>query len=541
MLWSKQYYFFDLNMWLEEHGAAALKPAVRRIRNSAWGHMVNEEIVSMPDKWEYPWYAAWDLAFHAIALSTVDLDYAKQQLDLMLQHFYQHPSGQIPAYEWNFSDVNPPVHAWAAIFLHRTEQALHGEGDLEFLERTFSKLMLNFGWWLNRCDRTGNNLFEGGFLGLDNVGVFDRNAPVPGGGYLEQADSTAWVCLFCQNMLEIGIELAAHDPVYQDLTASFVDQFLFIARAMNCRGSDGMWDEEDGFYYDILRLPDGSATRLKVRSIVGLLPMCATTAIEAWQRQRIPRLLETVRERLQQMPELMDSIHPTGPGHYGVAERGIVSLVDENKLRRIMSRMLDENEFLSPYGIRALSRYHQDHPFVFSVQGREYKVKYLPAESDNEIFGGNSNWRGPIWVPLNAMLIRALMQFYSYYGDSFKIECPTGSGRTMNLFEVSKELADRLKRIFLRNESGRRPVFGGVDKFQTDPNWRDYLLFYEYFHGDNGAGIGASHQTGWTGLVAKMLEVFGYLDAKKLLAEGRKAAFRHTEDNPQRTHVQVKG
>ena len=540
MLWSKQYYFFDLNMWLEEHGAAALKPAVRRIRNSAWGHMVNEEIVSMPDKWEYPWYAAWDLAFHAIALSTVDLDYAKQQLDLMLQHFYQHPTGQIPAYEWNFSDVNPPVHAWAAIFLHRTEQALHGEGDLEFLERTFSKLMLNFGWWLNRLDRTGNNLFEGGFLGLDNVGVFDRNAPMPEGGYLEQADSTAWVCLFCQNMLEIGIELAAHDPVYQDLTASFVDQFLFIARAMNCRGNDGMWDEEDGFYYDILRLPDGSATRIKVRSIVGLLPMCATTAIEAWQRQRIPRLIDTIRERLRQIPELLESIHPTGPGHYGVAERGIVSLVNENKLRRIMSRMLDENEFLSPYGIRALSRYHQDHPYVFSVQGREYKVKYLPAESDNEIFGGNSNWRGPIWAPLNAMLIRALLQFYSYYGDSFKIECPTGSGRMMNLFEVSKDLADRLARIFLRNESGRRPVFGGVDKFQTDPNWRDYLLFYEYFHGDNGAGIGASHQTGWTGLVAKMLEVFGYLDGKKLLAEGRSAAFAHPEASPERTHVQVK-
>jgi hypothetical protein len=389
-------------------------------------------------------------------------------------------------------------------------------------------------------DRTGNNLFEGGFLGLDNVGVFDRNAPIPGGGYLEQADSTAWVCLFCQNMLEIGIELAAHDPVYQDLTASFVDQFLFIARAMNCRGNDGMWDEEDGFYYDILRLPDGSATRIKVRSIVGLLPMCATTAIEAWQRQRIPRLIDTIRGRLCQMPELLESIHPTGPGHYGVAERGIISLVDENKLRRIMSRMLDENEFLSPYGIRALSRYHQDHPYVFSVQDREYKVKYLPAESDNEIFGGNSNWRGPIWAPLNAMLIRALTQFYTYYGDSFKIECPTGSGRMMNLFEVSKELSDRLARIFLRNESGRRPVFGGVEKFQTDPNWRDYLLFYEYFHGDNGAGIGASHQTGWTGLVAKMLEVFGYLDAKTLLAEGRRAAFPHQHANLERTHVQVK-
>jgi hypothetical protein len=341
-------------------------------------------------------------------------------------------------------------------------------------------------------------------------------------------------------MLEIGIELAAHDPVYQDLTASFVDQFLLIARAMNQMGSDGMWDEEDGFYYDILRLPDGSSTRLKVRSIVGLLPMCATTAIEAWQRERIPRLLEVIRERLRQMPELMETIHPTGPGHYGVAQRGIISLVDQTKLRRILSRMLDENEFLSPYGIRALSRFHQDHPYVFSVQDREYKVKYLPAESDNEIFGGNSNWRGPIWAPLNAMLIRALMQFYTYYGESFKIECPTGSGKMMTLFEVSKDLAGRLARIFLRNESGRRPVFGGVDKFQNDPNWRDYLLFYEYFHGDNGAGIGASHQTGWTGLVAKMLEVYGYLDPERLLAEGRRAAYRDTEDNVEQTLVQAK-
>jgi hypothetical protein len=537
MLWSKQYYFFDLNWWLEEHGAAALKPAVRQIRNSAWGHMINEQIVSMPDKWEYPWYASWDLAFHAIALSTVDIDFAKDQLDLMLQPFYQHPTGQIPAYEWNFGDANPPVHAWAAIFLYRTEQALHGEGDIEFLEHAYGKLMLNFGWWVNRLDRHGRNLFEGGFLGLDNIGVFDRNAPLPTGGYLEQADSTAWVCLFCQSMLEIGIELAAHDPVYQDLTATFVDQFLWIAHAMNHIGGDGMWDEEDGFYYDILRLPDGSATRLKVRSIVGLLPMCATTAIEAWQRQRIPRLLEVIGERVRQKPELLNTIHPTGPGHFGVADRGIVALVDQKKLRRILSRMLDENEFLSPYGIRALSRYHLDHPFVFSVQGREYKVQYLPAESDTAMFGGNSNWRGPIWAPLNAILIRALMQFYTYYGDDFKVECPTGSGNWMTLFEVSKELADRLARIFLVNDSGRRPVFGGAKKLQTDPNWRDYLLFYEYFHGDNGAGIGASHQTGWTGLVAKMFEIFGQLDPKRLLQEGRRALFTQPEEKPEESLV----
>jgi hypothetical protein len=422
------------------------------------------------------------------------------------------------------------VHAWAAIFLHRTEQALHGQGDLEFLERVFGKLMLNFGWWVNRVDSGGRNLFEGGFLGMDNIGVFDRSAPLPTGGYLEQADGTAWMCLFCQNMLEIGIELAAHDPTYEDLAAKFIDQFLWIAHAMNRVGNDGMWDDEDGFYYDVLRLPDGRARRLKVRSMVGLLPLCATTAIEAWQRERVPRLLEVMRERRRQMPGLFDSIHPTGPGHLGVADRGIIALVDKDKLRRILSRMLDENEFLSPYGIRALSRYHAEHPYVFSVQGQEYRVQYTPAESDTAMFGGNRNWRGPIWAPLNAMLIRALLQFYTYYGDNFKVECPTGSGNWMNLFEVSKEIADRLARIFLRDGSGRRPIFGGADKFQNDPHWRDYLLFYECFHGDNGAGIGASHQTGWTGLVAKMIEVFGFLDPKKYLEEGRRAVFHRDEE-----------
>jgi len=525
MLWSKQYFYFDVDKWLTEHGQDPMKPGGRFIRNSEWFHMINKHVISMPDKWEYPWYAAWDLAFHTIALSTVDADFAKEQLDLMLQEFFIHPTGQIPAYEWNFSDVNPPVHAWATIFLYRTEQAVTGKGDLEFLKRSFAKLMLNFSWWVNRKDRFGKNLFEGGFLGLDNIGVFDRSAPLPTGGHLEQADGTAWVSMFCQNMLEIAVELAAHDSFYEDMAVKFADHFLWIAHAMNQTGPEGMWDEEDGFYYDVLRLPDGNARRLKVRSMVGLLPLCATTVIEPWQRERVPRAASILLERLQRMPELRESIHPTGPGHLGFAGRGIAALVNPDRLRRILTRMLDENEFLSAYGIRALSRYHADHPYVVQVQGQEYRVNYLPAESDTGMFGGNSNWRGPIWMPVNALLIRGLLSFYLYYGDNFKIECPTGSGKLMNLFEVAREIANRLERIFLRDKSGRRPVFGGTEKFQTDSNWKDYILFYEYFHGDNGAGLGASHQTGWTGVVAKMIELFGRLDAHQLLDAGKSGGF----------------
>ena len=470
MLWSKQYFYFDVDKWLTEHGQDPMKPGGRLIRNSEWFHMINKHVISMPDKWEYPWYASWDLAFHTIALSTVDADFAKEQLDLMLQEFFIHPTGQIPAYEWNFSDVNPPVHAWATIFLYRTEQALTGKGDLEFLKRSFAKLVLNFSWWVNRKDRFGKNLFEGGFLGLDNIGVFDRSAPLPTGGHLEQADGTAWVSMFCQNMLEIAVELAAHDSFYEDMAVKFADHFLWIAHAMNQTGPEGMWDEEDGFYYDVLRLPDGNARRLKVRSMVGLLPLCATTVIEPWQRERVPRAASILHERLQRMPELRESIHPTGPGHQGYAARGIAALVNPDRLRRILTRMLDENEFLSAYGIRALSRYHADHPYVVQVQGQEYRVNYLPAESDTGMFGGNSNWRGPIWMPVNALLIRGLLSFYLYYGDNFKIECPTGSGKLMNLFEVAREIANRLERIFLRDKSGRRPVFGGTEKFQTDSN-----------------------------------------------------------------------
>jgi len=525
MLWSKQFYYFDGDKWLEEHNADPFSARSREVRNKNWFHMINDDIISMPDKWEYPWYAAWDLAFHTIALALADLDFAKQQLTLMLDSLYLHPSGQIPAYEWNFSDVNPPVHAWATLFIYNSEKMQRGQGDIAFLKRAFNQLVLNFTWWMNRKDRFGKNVFEGGFLGLDNIGVFDRSAPLPTGGNLEQADGTAWMALFSQNMAEIALELATHDSSFDPFVIKFVEHFAWIAAAINRPGQEGLWDEEDGFYYDLLRLPDGSSTRLKVRSMVGLLPLCAITVVEKYQRESSPAGLARFRDRMESMPELAASMHPTGPGHFGVEERGIMALVNPDNLRRILARMLDENEFLSPYGIRALSRYHAEHPYVFNVHGQEYRVNYLPAESDTGMFGGNSNWRGPIWMPVNGLIIRALLQFYLYYGDNFKVECPTGSGRMMNLFEVAHEISRRLESIFLRNQQGRRPVFGGSEKFQTDPYWRDHVLFYEYFHGDNGAGLGASHQTGWTGAVARLIHLFGYLDASAYLAGGKRAAF----------------
>jgi hypothetical protein len=525
MLWSKQFFFFDGDNWLDEHHSNPLHTGFRDSRNSEWYHMLNHDIISMPDKWEYPWYAAWDLAFHTLPLSIVDPDFAKDQMELMLRARYLHPSGQMPAYEWNFSDVNPPVHAFATLFLHKTEQALRGETDVDFLKVAFHKLLLNFTWWVNRKDRFGKNVFEGGFLGLDNIGVFDRSAPLPTGGHLEQADGTAWMALFSQNMLELAFELTAHDPTYEAMIPKFADHFFYIARGMNRPGPDSMWDEEDGFYYDLLRFPDGSATRLKVRSMVGLLPLCATTITEKWQRERVPLAAAGITERLRRIPELFATMHPTGPGHFGVAERGILALVNPERLRRILTKMLDENEFLSPYGIRSLSKFHEQHPYVFNVGSQEYRVDYLPAESNTGMFGGNSNWRGPVWMPVNALLIRALLNFYLYYGDNFKIECPTGSGKVMNLFDVSKEIADRLARIFTLDENGRRPVYGGAEKFQSDPHWRGHILFYEYFHADNGAGLGASHQTGWTGLVAKMIQLYGLLDAKRVLEGGKQTSF----------------
>ena len=525
MLWSKQFFFFDGDNWLDEHNSNPLHSGYRRARNSEWFHMLNSDIISMPDKWEYPWYAAWDLAFHTVPLSIVDPDFAKTQMALMLDSAYLHPNGQMPAYEWNFSDVNPPVHAFASLFLLRTEQGRRGETDVEFLKSIFNKLLLNFTWWVNRKDPYGKNVFEGGFLGLDNIGVFDRSAPLPTGGNLEQADGTAWMALFSQNMLELAVELATHDRTYEPMVFKFVEHFYYIAAAMNRSGPGGMWDEEDGFYYDVLRFPDGSANRLKVRSMVGLLPLCATTVVEKEQRESVPRAMAYVRDRLRRIPELAATMHPTGPGHYGVAERGLLAVINPERLRRILTRMLDESEFLGPHGIRSISKAHEQNPFIMYVDGQQHRVDYLPGESNSGMFGGNSNWRGPVWMPVNALIIRALHNFYLYYGDNFKIECPTGSGKLMNLYEVGKEIAERLISTFTRDEQGRRPVYGGVEKFQTDPHWRDHIRFFEYFQGDNGAGLGASHQTGWTGLVASLIELYGLQDAKRALATGKQGSF----------------
>jgi mannosylglycerate hydrolase MGH1-like protein len=522
MLWSKQYYNYDVDRWLSERGSDPFKPRRRAPRNDSWHHMENADIISMPDKWEYPWYAAWDLAFHVLALTLVDEEFGKQQLNLMLQDRYLHPNGQIPAYEWNFGDVNPPVHAWSTIFTYRLQKS-RGRADVDWLERSFHKLLLNFTWWVNRKDRSGRNVFEGGFLGLDNIGVFDRSAALPTGGYLEQADGTAWMALFCQNMLEIASQLALERPAYAEMSLKFLEHYLWIASSMVHAGEDvGMWDEEDGFFYDVLRLPDGRATRLKVRSMVGLLPFCAVTVFEREVTKKYPELGPRVRRFLDARPELTAFIHD--PAKLGEKGRALASILSESKLRRVLARMLDEREFLSQYGIRAISRHHAEQPYVFNVGGQEYSVSYLPAESDTGMFGGNSNWRGPIWMPVNGLIVRALLQYYAYYGDSFTIECPTGSGRQMTLYQVAEELSRRLASIFLRNERGHRPVYGGTKKFQEDPHWRDLVLFYEYFHGDNGAGLGASHQTGWTGIVARLMHLFATTPAQQILEIGKSAA-----------------
>jgi hypothetical protein len=523
MLWTKQYYYFDLEHWLREHKSHPLLESVRHdVRNTDWFHMLNSDVISMPDKWEYPWYAAWDLAFHTIALSLVDFDFAKEQLLLMLRSLYFHPSGQIPAYEWNFSDVNPPVHAWATLWLYKYEKQL-GRADLRFLERSFQGLMLNFNWWVNRKDPSGRNVFAGGFLGLDNIGVFDRSAQLPTGGSLEQADGTAWMAFYCQCMVEMALELCEYDPMYEEITFKFIQHFMWIAYAMDRLGEhhDEMWDEQDGFFYDLLRLPDGQAMRLKVRSLVGLLPLCASTVFEPDFTTRYPKLMEMIALFRKRHPELISHVAPSDAGFSGYKDRRLLSILNKNKLERVLAYMLDENEFFGPYGIRSLSRYHLEHPFVFHVAGQEYKVQYLPAESNTGMFGGNSNWRGPVWMPVNALIVRALLNLYQFYGDAFKVQCPTGSGRYMTLFEVAQELVRRLTGTFLRDANGHRPVYGGTAKFQDDPHWRDLILFYEYFHGDNGAGLGASHQTGWTGLIAPLLDLFGRLDAKSVLETER--------------------
>ena len=510
MLWSKQWYHYDVRRWLEgDPGQPPPPPERRHGRNAGWAHLYNDDVVSMPDKWEYPWYAAWDLAFHTIALALVDPDFAKDQLILLLREWYMHPNGQIPAYEWAFGDVNPPVHAWAAWRVYKIEKRIRGVADRRFLERVFQKLLLNFTWWVNRKDPGGKNVFEGGFLGLDNIGLFDRSAPLPVGGHLEQSDGTAWIGMYCLNMLAIALELAEDNPAYEDMASKFLEHFVYIAHAMNDMGGEGveLWNEEDGFYYDVLHMPDGAVVPLKVRSLVGLVPLFAVQVLEPENISGLPQFQRRMKWFLRNRADLRDHfVRERGPDG---ASRRLLSLVSGDRLRRVLRYMLDESEFLSPHGVRALSRFHKDHPYVLRVAGAEHRVAYEPAESTTGLFGGNSNWRGPVWLPMNFLLIEALQRFDHFYRGAFKVEFPTGSGQQMALCDVAAELSRRLTRIFLRDPEGRRPVHGEARRFQTDPRWRDLLLFYEYFHGDTGAGIGASHQTGWTGLVAKLLQQSG--------------------------------
>lgn len=510
MLWSKQFYHLDLNRWLRGDPASPPPPRSRRQgRNREWSHLYNADVLSMPDKWEYPWYAAWDIAFHCISLALVDPDFAKEQLVLLSREWYMHPNGQLPAYEWAFGDVNPPVHAWAAWRVYKIERKMKGRCDRRFLERVFHKLLLNFTWWVNRKDEEGNNVFSGGFLGLDNIGVFDRSAALPTGGHIEQSDGTSWMAMYCLNLLAIALELAREDPAYEDVASKFFEHFVYIARAMNNIGGERieLWDREDGFYYDVLHLGEHQNIPLKVRSMVGLIPLFAVETLDGSVVDRLPGFKRRMQWFIENRPDFAENVDTIATDD--LEFRRLLSIPSKEKLTAVLRRMLDENEFLSPYGIRSLSRYHLDHPYRFTVGGEEYRVDYEPAESMTGLFGGNSNWRGPIWFPVNFLIIESLQKFHHFYGDDFKVECPTGSGRMMNLWEVSAELSRRLTMLFLKDSHGLRPAFGGNEKLQSDPLWRDHILFHEYFHGDNGAGIGASHQTGWTGLVAKLIQQSG--------------------------------
>ena len=508
LLWSKQFYHFVVEQWLDgDPGQPPPPPEHKEGRNRQWRHLYNEDVISMPDKWEYPWYAAWDLAFHTVAFAPIDPDFSKQQLSLFLREWYMHPNGQIPAYEWAFSDVNPPVHAWACTRVFKIDAKLQGKPDYHFLEAAFHKLLMNFTWWVNRKDSEGNNIFEGGFLGLDNVGVFDRSKPLPTGGFLEQADGTSWMAMYCLGMLRIALELTPYDATYEDIASKFFEHFLYIAGAINSLGDHGLWDDADGFYYDWLKLGDGMRAPLKVRSMVGLSPLFAVIILENKLIDAAPGFKRRMEWFMENRPDLCANVASiTRPG---VESRRLLAITQKDRLMRLIQRMLDENEFLSPHGIRSLSRYHRDHPFVLQVDGHEYRVDYEPAESATGSFGGNSNWRGPVWFPMNFLLIESLQRFHHYFGDELKVEFPTRSGNWCNLGTVAANLSRRLSALFLRDKDGRRPVFGGAEKFQVDPNFRDYILFYEYFHADNGAGMGASHQTGWTALVAKLLQQSG--------------------------------
>ena len=506
MLWSKQYYRYVVQQWLDGDAAGPPPPAQRKNgRNSRWKHLYADDVLSMPDKWEYPWFAAWDLAFHVVTLSLLDPEFAKGQLLLLTREWYMHPNGQLPAYEWAFSDVNPPVHAWAALRVFRIEREMYGNADVLFLERVFQKLLMNFTWWLNRKDADENDVFQGGFLGLDNIGVFDRNAALPTGGHIDQADGTAWMGMYCVNMLAIALELALHNPAYEDIASKFFEHFLHIAEAMNHVGAAdiGLWDDEDGFYYDVLHLPDGRHEPLRVRSTVGLAPLFAVATADRALMDRLPGFTARAEWLLEHRPDLARNV--AGLRERGMEGRTLLAMVNRDRLARVLYRMLDESEFLSPHGVRALSKYHKDRPFVFMSDGRTHTAGYEPAESTSGIFGGNSNWRGPVWFPINHLVIEALQVFHYYYGDDFKVECPTGSGTWLNLWDVAVELTHRLMGLFERGADGCRPVFGEQTRFQHDPHWRDLVPFYEYFNGDTGAGLGASHQTGWTGLIAKLI------------------------------------
>jgi hypothetical protein len=510
MLWSKQFYHYVVRYWLGGDPAFPAPPAQRKQgRNHEWLHLYNSDIISMPDKWEYPWYAAWDLAFHSVPLALVDSQFAKDQLVLMLREWYMHPNGQLPAYEWTLGDVNPPVHAWAAWRVYKIDRKQRGKPDRQFLVRVFHKLLLNFTWWVNRKDAAGNNVFQGGFLGLDNIGVFNRSEPLPNGQYIEQADGTGWMAMYSLNLLAIALELAREDPAYEDVASKFWEHFLFIAKAINHLGENGvgMWDDEDGFFYDALHVPDGSSFPLKVRSMVGLIPLFAVETLEPRLIDQFPGFKRRMQWFIDHRPDLTDNV--ASMEVYGKGARRLLSIVTPNQLRRILKRMLDEDEFLSPFGVRSVSRAHRNQPYILHSDGNEHRVDYEPGESRTGLFGGNSNWRGPVWFPLNYLLIEALQKFHHYLGDEYKVECPTGSGAMMTLWEVAAEISRRLSRIFLKDENGRRAANGGIEYFEKDPHWRDLVLFHEYFHGDTGAGLGASHQTGWTGLVAKLLQQSG--------------------------------
>jgi hypothetical protein len=510
MLWTKQFYHYVIDQWLDGDPAQPKPPDNRKEgRNSGWRNIYNERVMSMPDKWEYPWYAAWDLAFHCIPYAYMDCEFAKEQLDLLTREWYQHPNGQIPAYEWAFGDVNPPVFAWAAWRVYKIEQKHHRRSDRAFLERIFHKLLINFTWWVNRKDSENNNVFQGGFLGLDNIGVFDRSAPLPTGGTIEQSDGTSWMGMFCLNMMTIALELARNNSVYEDIATKFFEHFLAIAYAMNHVSKDGiaLWDEEDEFFYDVLHLPNGTNMQMKVRSLVGLIPLLAVEVIDDSILDVFPGFASRLRWYLDHRPDLSGLISRWYEP--GMGQRRLLALTRGRRMKRLLKRMLDPNEFLSDFGVRSLSRYHKDHPYELWADGSRYAVEYQPAESNTGLFGGNSNWRGPIWFPINYLLIESLQRFHYYYGDDFKVECPTGSGNYLTLDQIGDELSRRLIKIFVRNGEGKRHFNGGIDYFNHDPHWRDYVLFHEYFHGDNGAGLGASHQTGWTGLVAKLISQQG--------------------------------